>query len=235
MDVALTTTSGAISTSVRTRSASDDFLIPIPATASAVTLDPSGWILNYGKTATAYVQGPPKVVTLSTAPGASIPAASAPSTLSIVFSDNVTVSAANIGITRSAVAVPFTFAYNPTAMTATLTFSGPLAAGTYNVAISDAITAVANSQRLDGELATNTAAALPSGDGSAQGSALFSFTITAPPCAPDFNGSGTVTVQDIFDFLSAWFAGQPTADYNHTGGITVQDIFDFLAAWFAGC
>jgi hypothetical protein len=28
-------------------------------------------------------------------------------------------------------------------------------------------------------------------------------------CPSDFNRSGTVTVQDIFDFLSAWFAGCP--------------------------
>ena len=235
MDVRITTTSGTTNTSVRTRSASDDFLIPIPATASAVAIDPNGWILEYGKTSATYVQGPPKVVSLSIAPGASIPAAGAPASLAIVFSDTVNIAAANIGITRSAVSVPFTFAYNPTAGTATLTFTGPLAAGTYNVAISDAITAVANSQRLDGELATNTAAALPSGDGAAQGSTLYSFTITAPPCGPDFNGSGTVTVQDIFDFLGAWFAGTPTADFNHVNGITVQDIFDFLAAWFAGC
>jgi hypothetical protein len=30
-----------------------------------------------------------------------------------------------------------------------------------------------------------------------------------PPCGPDFNGDGRVTVQDVFDFLSAWFAGMP--------------------------
>lgn len=54
-------------------------------------------------------------------------------------------------------------------------------------------------------------------------------------CRPDFNQSGSVTVQDIFDFLAAWFAVNPTADFNSTAGVTVQDIFDFLAAWFAGC
>ena len=54
-------------------------------------------------------------------------------------------------------------------------------------------------------------------------------------CPADFNGSGVLNVQDIFDFLSAWFASNPNADFNHTGGIGVQDIFDFLAAWFAGC
>ncbi len=57
----------------------------------------------------------------------------------------------------------------------------------------------------------------------------------APPCPADFNGAGGLTVQDIFDFLAAWFAGNPSADFNHQNGLGVQDIFDFLAAWFAGC
>ena len=60
------------------------------------------------------------------------------------------------------------------------------------------------------------------------------FTLFAQ-CPADFNNSGAATVQDIFDFLTAWFAADPRADLNGTGGITVQDIFDFLAAWFAGC
>ncbi len=55
------------------------------------------------------------------------------------------------------------------------------------------------------------------------------------PCAADFNGVNGVTVQDIFDFLTAWLAGNPSADFNHINGVTVQDIFDFLTAWLAGC
>ena len=58
---------------------------------------------------------------------------------------------------------------------------------------------------------------------------------TLTVCAADFNCSGTLTINDIFDFLAAWFAGNPAADFNHVNGITIQDIFDFLAAWFAGC
>ena len=54
-------------------------------------------------------------------------------------------------------------------------------------------------------------------------------------CAADFNCSGTLTVQDIFDFLTAWFGANPLADYNGFNGIGVQDIFDFLADWFNGC
>ncbi len=54
-------------------------------------------------------------------------------------------------------------------------------------------------------------------------------------CPADFDHSGGLSVQDIFEFLNAWFAGGPGADFNQSGGITVQDIFDFLNAWFAGC
>ena len=54
-------------------------------------------------------------------------------------------------------------------------------------------------------------------------------------CPPDYNGTGGLTVADIFDFLNGWFAGSPAADFNGVDCITVADIFDFLSAWFAGC
>jgi hypothetical protein len=34
-------------------------------------------------------------------------------------------------------------------------------------------------------------------------------TVTVDPCPADVNNSGQVTVQDIFDFLTSWFAGCP--------------------------
>lgn len=58
---------------------------------------------------------------------------------------------------------------------------------------------------------------------------------SAPSCPADFNHAGGVTVQDIFDFLGAWFSSSLSADFNGIGGLTVQDIFDFLGAWFSGC
>ncbi len=63
-------------------------------------------------------------------------------------------------------------------------------------------------------------------------------------CRANFNRVAGVTVQDIFDFLAAWFGnctapGSPpclaSADFNASGTLTVQDLFDFLAAFFAGC
>jgi GH15 family glucan-1,4-alpha-glucosidase len=49
----------------------------------------------------------------------------------------------------------------------------------------------------------------------------------------DWNQSGEISVQDIFDFLTSWFGGN--GDFNGANGTSPQDIFDFLAAWFAGC
>lgn len=54
-------------------------------------------------------------------------------------------------------------------------------------------------------------------------------------CLADFNNDGGVSVQDIFEFLSAYFSASPAADVNHADGVTLQDIFDFLVAYFAGC
>jgi hypothetical protein len=58
---------------------------------------------------------------------------------------------------------------------------------------------------------------------------------TTCPCRADFNTTGSVTLQDIFDFLAAWFSHDTRSDTNADSAITVQDIFDFLALWFAGC
>jgi hypothetical protein len=60
-------------------------------------------------------------------------------------------------------------------------------------------------------------------------------SVPTAPCPADFNGSGSVTVQDIFDFLAAYFSSSSAADINGSGSVTVQDIFDFLSLYFIGC
>ncbi len=65
--------------------------------------------------------------------------------------------------------------------------------------------------------------------------ALLMVAAGPPRCEADFNGVNGATVQDIFDFLTAWLAGSYSADFNGVNGVTVQDIFDFLTAWLAGC
>ncbi len=54
-------------------------------------------------------------------------------------------------------------------------------------------------------------------------------------CRCDTNGSGGVTVQDLFDYLVQYFNGGPLADFNNSGTVTVQDVFDYLTCYFAGC
>jgi len=85
-----------------------------------------------------------------------------------------------------------------------------------------------------------TSAACPTGPGTnatySAGGVCTPFSLTVPCCRSDYNKSGGVpSVQDIFDFLSGYFAASPCADTNDVGGVSVQDIFDFLSAYFGGC
>ncbi len=66
-------------------------------------------------------------------------------------------------------------------------------------------------------------------------SGTFVATGTIPYCPGDFDQNGLVAVPDIFAFLSAWFAGLPSANVDGVPGVTVPDIFAFLSTWFASC
>jgi hypothetical protein len=66
------------------------------------------------------------------------------------------------------------------------------------------------------------------------GPGVLNISFVPSACAPDFNNTNTLEVQDIFDFLNAWFAGSSAADFDGNG-LAVSDIFAFLNAWFAGC
>lgn len=74
-----------------------------------------------------------------------------------------------------------------------------------------------------------------SGSFSADSRVEFTYLPLPQPCLADVNQSGGLSVQDIFDFLGAYFAGQMAADFNQSGDVSVQDIFDFLTAYFEGC
>ncbi|MFN7022671.1 MAG: hypothetical protein ACK4WH_15305, partial [Phycisphaerales bacterium] len=67
------------------------------------------------------------------------------------------------------------------------------------------------------------------------GTSCTPYSTTAPCCRGDFNKANGVTVQDIFDFLTAYFTPSNCADTNDSTTVTVQDIFDFLSAYFNGC
>lgn len=52
-------------------------------------------------------------------------------------------------------------------------------------------------------------------------------------CACDWNHSGDLSIQDVFDFLAAWFSN--AADINQSGQTTIDDIFAFLGCFFTNC
>lgn len=54
-------------------------------------------------------------------------------------------------------------------------------------------------------------------------------------CPADYNQDLVLSVQDLFDFLAAFFANGSATDVNQSGTISVQDVFDYLAAYFTGC
>ena len=61
------------------------------------------------------------------------------------------------------------------------------------------------------------------------------WVVTLPVCLGDFNLDGDISADDIFAFLSAWFARDPRADIDISGIVNEQDIFAYISAWFGGC
>jgi hypothetical protein len=203
--------------------------LTVSGSVSSVTLDREDWVLNRGKSSETYVQGPPRVLTLSPAPGSTFTSDAAPASIQIGFSDAISASAANFTMTRDGSTVPFTYAFNASTLVATLTPSAPLSGGVYAVSALDTLTANSG-QRLDGELASG----LPSGDGAPLGNASFAFTVENA-CDADFNGDGFVDFFDYDAFVLAYETGTPDADINADGFIDFFDYDDFVALYEAGC
>jgi hypothetical protein len=53
------------------------------------------------------------------------------------------------------------------------------------------------------------------------------------PCPCDWNDDAILNSQDLFDYLTDFFAGN--ADFNGFGGTNSQDFFDYLVCFFTGC
>ncbi len=54
-------------------------------------------------------------------------------------------------------------------------------------------------------------------------------------CRADYDMNNTVSIDDIFVYLNAWFAGAQRADMDGASGVAIDDIFVYLNLWFAGC
>lgn len=214
------------------------YVIPVANAPTGVALDPNQWILHDAPVAVAYVNGPPKVLGMSPAPGSSHPAGD-PNLghMDITFSEPVNIAPGNISVTNWAGYVPFSLQATADPHIWRLVFTSTLIWGTYTVNLSDAITSVAAGIALDGEVVDpNNPANLPSGDGHSGGAAVLRFVVTPSPC-PDFNSSHFVDLGDIAYVLSNF--GQSgtnlPADLDHSGVVDLGDLAYVLGVYGVGC
>ena len=117
-----------------------------------------------------------------------------------------------------------------------------LAVQNHNIALSDGTFPVIGQLRIAPKSAISedgrVAMAASFGSGTPRDEGVFVVTIDSgfvppAPCLADYNNSGSVTSQDIFDFLTDWFLGN--ADFDQSGVTEVTDIFAYFSVYFAGC
>ncbi|HVP13796.1 MAG TPA: M1 family aminopeptidase [Phycisphaerae bacterium] len=216
----------------------ENFVIPIPAPATTVTLDPDDWVLNSSKTTTTYVPGPPRIAQASPLPGTVLPCGTLLHAVTITFHTNVTTSAGQYTLVGATTGPrPVSFSYNSTTNTTTLTSAIALSPDTYTLTVSDAVTAVNSGMALDGEIADpNSPASLPSGNGVAGGSAVMRFTIAARPAA-DINGDCVRNATDVNLFVNVLLGIEhgvsyvANSDLDGNGTVDARDIQPFVTAY----
>ena len=92
-----------------------------------------------------------------------------------------------------------------------------------------------------GTACTVTTASLCGGSFQGVGVPCGSFSNPTTCCPANFNGTGGVSVADLFAFLDAWFLQFGSvgpgfsADFQKDNDVDVADLFGFLDAWFLGC
>lgn len=231
--VRISTGAGVVNAVVQNDNRQEWYLIPVPAAATSVAIDPDDWILTASKAATAYVQGPAKVLSVSPAPGSVTVAAAGLSGGSVRFSDNVNINASNVELTGPSGVVPVSVSYNASGFLASLGFGGDLPAGEYTLRVRDTVTTAAGAVRLDGEVADPaSSASLPSGDGQPLGDAVFTFRVR---CTADVNNDNSVDLSDFFEFFNAYDVEGAAADVTGDGTVDLADFFAFFGGYDAEC
>ena len=155
------------------------FLIPVSAAVDYVVLDPDKRILTRSVTEGAFVDGPPKIVSVGPTAGTAL-MAGAPLSLDVVFHEDVVFDGSEVTLVdRDGTQRELAVAYDTALHTATVTSMQPLAAGIYELHIDDGIVDVESGLALDGEITgSSLSSGLPSGDGIPGGDAVIKFAVT---------------------------------------------------------
>ena len=240
IDVHVTTAGGDSTVVIWNNEWAEHFVVPISAAATAVELDPDNWILTEGETDVGYIAGPPVIVNTTPAPGASFGFAASPSSVTITFSENVSVAEEDFGVVGdTSGAATFTLSYSAATYTATLDFGGALPADEYTVTIADSLVSAGASIALDGEVVdAQDPASWPSGDGLPGGSAAGAFHV-ATWCDGDVNADGVVGLTDLALLLANFDASsgalRSEGDIDGDGDIDLTDLAILLANFDQVC
>lgn len=239
VDIVSTVAGSPVTNIVWNNAAAEHFVFPVSAAPTLVRVDPTPWILATSNTTTTFVQGPPKVVEVSPAPGAELQI-SQMGDISVWFSKDVAAQPARFTLTGASTGtIPFTMLYDSASLLATLTPLSPLGADVYTLTVLDTLTDVASAKALDGEVNSATdPASLPSGDGLPGGSLSVEFRVAPPACTGDASGDGIVNFTDITAVLSNWGGAGPApqpGDADGDGVVNFQDITAALSNWGAVC
>lgn len=215
----------------------EHYVLPVPAAASDVALDPDDWVLHTANNAGTYEPGPPAIVQTVPVPGTQDP--NPPAGIEIVFSEDVSASAGDFEIGGAAGGpVSFAYSYDPGTFTVTLTPTQPLAVDDYSVTVHDSVTSVLAGAALDGEVSDPlSAASLPSGDGQPGGSATFGFRVSSA-CPGDLNGDAAIDLSDLSILLNHFgttSAGPTDGDIDGDHDVDLTDLSALLAVFGSGC
>jgi len=215
----------------------EHFVLAIPQTATGVVLDEFEWVLHTSLEEQSYIAGPPVLVQASPLPGETVLPNGAPTEITITFSENVTVSAADLAV-EEAVAGPvdFTLDYSASDYTATLALDASLPIGCYTLTVRDSVES-ANGIALDGEIESPLdPQSLPSGEGLPGGEAVFSFFVR---CFGDLDGDLDVDMDDVEVLLQHYgTSGDATyedGDLDYDSDVDLSDLAAMLGAYGTVC
>jgi hypothetical protein len=209
--------------------ADEHLLVAVDGPVLDVVFDPDVRILAESVATTPYTEGPPRIVGIDVAPGASL-LASQP--ISVTFLKDVLVSASDVSLDGPGGSVPIDVSYNAGSHTLLVTPQAPLQPGAHTLTIADTVVDVATAQPLDGETPEGALTTdLITGDGVAGGDATFTFITPTNASLADLTGDGSVNGADLAILLAAWGASGSPADLNGDSAVDGADLAILLSVW----
>jgi aminopeptidase N len=165
LDVRLNYSGGSVTRTIWLKARSQNFVIPVPAAITSLSIDPNGWALTRTIGTATFTAGGPVVVNVDSGGSGNRKL----TTVKVAFHVPVNASAADFEIRARGAVVPFTYSYDSATNTATLQLLQAVDRNLATLKVRDSVRATSNNLQLDGE-----GARLPTGDGVPGGSFEYS-------------------------------------------------------------